>query len=304
MTNTITIVEVGPRDGFQSIPQLVPLGTKLTIIRSLYKAGVRRMETTAFVSPNAVPQLADAAEVVAAAAEFDGLDGQVLVPNLRQAERALAAGARHLAFVLSVSEQHNHSNVRATPSESVEAYAQIVSMAPAGTRFRLNLATAFDCPFEGAVARDRTLALLDELVAIRPDAEICPCDTTGRVTPDRVESLFTAARSRFPQAKRWAYHGHDTYGLGVANALAAIRAGVSVVDAAIGGLGGCPFAPGATGNVATEDLAWTLDTMNIKTGLSVPGLVLAAEQVVQLPGAQHGGRVRTALTAAACRAVA
>jgi Isopropylmalate/homocitrate/citramalate synthases len=138
-------------------------------------------------------------------------------------------------------------------------------------------------------------------VTIAPDAEICPCDTTGRVTPDRVQALLERARERFPQVSRWAYHGHDTYGLGVANALAALRAGVTVIDASFAGLGGCPFAPGATGNVATEDLVWTFDQMGIVSGVELDLLMTAAREGAALPGALHGGRVRTALDARLCR---
>lgn len=297
----VTIVEVGPRDGFQSIVEQIATTTKIALIEKLHAAGVRRMEATAFVSPKAVPQLADAAEILAAAQALPGLDAQVLVPNRRNAERAISAGARHIAFVLSVSPRHNMSNVRRSPEESAEEYAEIVAMLPPGTRVRLNLATAFDCPFDGAVPAEATLALLDRLVPVAPDAEICPCDTTGRVTPDRVQRLFEQARARFPQAERWAYHGHDTYGLGVANALAAWRAGVPVIDASFAGLGGCPFAPGATGNVATEDVVWTLDQMRIATGIDLDRLVAVAREGAALPGALHGGRVRTALNARLCR---
>ncbi len=302
MTEQIaTIVEVGPRDGFQSIGPTISTATKIALVTQLYHAGIRRMEATAFVSPKAVPQLADAAEVLAAAQALSGFDAQVLVPNLRNAERALAAGARHLAFVLSVSPHHNWNNVRRSPEESADEYAAVVAALPEGTAVRLNLATAFDCPFAGEVAPKATLDLLDRLVAIAPYAEICPCDTTGRVTPDRVQHLFAQAQARFPQVGRWAFHGHDTYGLGVANVLAAWRTGVSVIDASFAGLGGCPFAPGATGNVATEDVVWTLDRMGVTCGIDLDRLIGAARAGAALPGAVHGGRVRSALDAGACR---
>lgn len=298
---TVTIVEVGPRDGFQSIVQQIPTETKIALIAKLYAAGVRRMEATAFVSPKAVPQLADAAEILSAAQDLPGLDAQVLVPNLRNAERAIEAGARHIAYVLSVSPRHNMSNVRRSPEESVAEYAEIIKALPKGARIRLNLATAFDCPFTGAVPEEATLDLLEKLVPIAPEAEICPCDTTGRVAPDRVQALFEQARLRYPHVSRWAYHGHDTYGLGVANALAALRAGVRVLDSSFAGLGGCPFAPGATGNVATEDLVWTLDQMGISSGIDLDLLMTAAREGAGLPGALHGGRVRMAMDARLCR---
>lgn len=301
MTNPpLSLVEVGPRDGFQSIATVIPTAVKIDLIEQLHAAGLRRMEATAFVSDAAVPQLADAPRVLEAAAALDGMDVQVLVPNLRHAERALKAGARHLAFVLSVSETHNHNNVRRTPSESVAEYARIVDLLPEGVDMRLNLATAFDCPFDGPMPAARTLALLSELAAVRPDAELCPCDTTGRVTPDRVSSLLREAQQRLPQSRRWAFHGHDTYGLGTANVLAAWNAGVSVIDASFAGLGGCPFAPGATGNVATEDVVWMFETMGVATGVDLDRLVQTACAGAALPDALFGGRVRDALKTKLC----
>lgn len=297
---SVTLVDVGPRDGFQSIGPVIPTAQKIQILRGLHAAGLKRVEATAFVSEKAVPQLADATELLAAARALPGMDAQVLVPNERHAERALKAGADHIAFVLSVSEKHNFANVRRSPRESAAEYRRIVAGLPAGIRIRLNLATAFDCPFDGAVDGIRTLALLEELVDAAPDAEFCLCDTTGRVTPDRVGALFVAARGRFPQAAHWAYHGHDTYGLGTANVIAAWDAGIAVVDASVGGLGGCPFAPGATGNVATEDVVWMFQAMGVATGVELPALVEVARDAVALPGAQSGGRVREALTAALC----
>lgn len=301
---TVTLIDVGPRDGFQSIGPIIPTDRKISIIEGLYRAGVRRVEATAFVSEKAVPQLADAAEVLAAAQALPGMDPQVLVPNERHAERALTAGATHLAFVLSVSEKHNLSNVRRLPQDSAADYRRIVAMLPAGTAIRLNLATAFDCPFDGPVDPAATLALMDELADAAPDAEICLCDTTGRVTPDRVTGLFSAAQARFPQARHWAYHGHDTYGLGLANVVAAWAAGIDRIDASVGGLGGCPFAPGATGNVASEDVVWMFRNMGVETGIDLDALVGVARDAAALPGALSGGRVRDALSAGLCRAPA
>jgi hydroxymethylglutaryl-CoA lyase len=266
IADNASIVEVGPRDGFQSVAPFIPTATKISIIEALYTAGVRRIEATSFVSPEALPQLADAAELLAAIESLPGLDAQVLVPTARHAARAIAAGARHLVFVLSVSERHNLSNVRRTPEESIEEYRGIIADMPAGTKIRLNLATAFDCPYLDRIPEVATLGLLDAIIAILPEAEVGLCDTTGRAGPAQVDSLFRHAFERFPQAAGWAFHGHDTYGLGAVNSLAAWQAGVRVFDAAIAGLGGCPFAPGATGNVATEDLIWMFETMGVATG--------------------------------------
>jgi hydroxymethylglutaryl-CoA lyase len=301
MTETVQIVEVGPRDGFQSVKPFIPTATKISILQQLYAAGVRRVEATSFVSVEALPQLSDAAEVLGAAQSLAGFDAQVLVPTARHAARAIEAQAKHLAFVLSVSEAHNQSNVRRSPAESAGEYAKLVALLPQNVKLRLNLATAFDCPFAGRVDEAQTLALLGQLVPIAPGAEIALCDTTGRVTPDHVSALFAQALARFPQVKTWAFHAHDTYGLGTANTLAAYHAGIRVFDAAIAGLGGCPFAPGATGNVATEDLVWMFGGMNIETGIDISGLVEVALRVKALPGAQIGGRVRDALVAKARR---
>jgi len=298
----VQIVEVGPRDGFQSIGPFVPTATKIAVIEALYRAGVRRMETTSFVSAAAVPQMADAAEIVAATARLDGLDAQVLVPTARHAERALAAGATHLSAFLSVSERHNLANVRRTPLESVEDYRQMAALLPAGAKLRLSLVTSFDCPYDGRVASAAVIALLERLVAVSADAEVALCDTTGRADPRQVGDLFRLARQRFPEVRGWAFHGHDTYGMGAANCAAAYDAGVRVIDASVAGLGGCPFAPGATGNVASEDLVWMFDRMGVASGIALAALLDVAEQVAQLPGAQIGGRVRGAIAAGRKRA--
>ncbi len=301
---TVQIVEVGPRDGFQSVGPFIPTATKTDVIAGLYSAGLRRMETTSFVSPKALPQLADAAEIVVAARALTGLDSQVLVPTARHAERALDAGARHLSAVLSVSERHNMGNVRRTPLESVENYRQMIALMPADGVMRLNLATAFDCPHIGRIDCEATLALLKPLIAARSDVEIALCDTTGRADPAQVRDFFGAAQEQFPEVRAWAFHGHDTYGLGAANVLAAWDVGVRIFDAAVAGLGGCPFAPGATGNVATEDLVWMFEKMGLATGIDLDKLVAVAGKVCELPGAQIGGRVRDALGARACLAAA
>ncbi|MET0373250.1 MAG: hydroxymethylglutaryl-CoA lyase, partial [Rhizorhabdus sp.] len=178
--------------------------------------------------------------------------------------------------------------------------ARLVAGLPAGVALRLNVATAFDCPFDGMVTSDEVIALLDQLVPIRPNAEIALCDTTGRATPDQVAALFARVIERFPDGSGGVFHGHDTYGLGVANVLAAYGAGARAFDASFAGLGGCPFAPGATGNVATEDVVWTFDKMGISTGVDLDRLLDVAEDAVAIPGAMAGGRVRTALHSARC----
>lgn len=298
--DSVTLVEVGPRDGFQPIGPLIPTESKIDFITRLHDAGLRRMEATAFVSDRAVPQLADAAAVLAAAQRLPGLRPQVLVPNQRYCEKAIEAGADFVAFVMSASEKHNMNNVRRTPQDSVEEYARLVAALPPGITIRLNLATSFDCPFDGAVDPKTVIALLDQLVPILPGAEIALCDTTGRTTPSNVGPLFAEVVKRFAGGPSWVFHGHDTYGLGVANVLAAYDSGVRIFDSSFAGLGGCPFAPGATGNVATEDVVWTFGKMGVATGIDLNRLLDVAEDGVTIPGALSGGRVRNALHSQRC----
>jgi hydroxymethylglutaryl-CoA lyase len=296
--DAVQLVEVGPRDGLQMIDPFVPTSRKRALLRGLHSAGLRRIEIGSFVSASAVPQLADIREILGAAKELPGLDGQVLVATARRGVEAVEAGARHLVFVVSVSEKHNARNVHRTPRESVGEYARLVESIPADTTLRLDVSTAFDCPFDGAIAEETTVALVSELAEIRRDVEIALCDTTGRVTPDAVSHLFRACFSAIPEVERWAFHGHDTYGMGIANVVSAWHAGVNVFDASFGGLGGCPFAPGATGNVATEDLVWMFDRLGVRTGVDLEALLDVAKDAASLPGAIAGGRVRDAFTAA------
>ncbi|MEX0407469.1 hydroxymethylglutaryl-CoA lyase [Aquibium sp. LZ166] len=294
----VEIVEVGPRDGYQSIVPFIPTARKISFLRRLVGTGLRRVEIGSFVSERAIPQLRDTAEVLAACRDIEGIVPQVLTPNEKYGRAAVNAGSKFVAFVLSVSEAHNRNNVRRHPRESVEEYRRLIAALPDGVDVRLNLATSFDCPFDGRVAEDEVIALLDDLVPIRPDAEICLCDTTGRAAPDHVDRLFARAMDRFPEVSRWALHAHDTYGLGLANVYAAWNRGVPVFDASFAGLGGCPFAPGATGNVATEDLVWMFRRMGVETGIDLDALVPVACDGAEIPGGLPGGRVRHALSAA------
>lgn len=296
-TDHVTIIDVGPRDGFQGITPFIPTAVKIDYVRRLAEAGVTRIEVGSFVNPAAVPQLRDTAEVFAACHNIPNLHPQILVPNVRYGTAAIEAGVKFLAFVISVSEPHNRNNVRRHPLESAEEYAKLIAACSPDVDVRLNLATAFDCPFAGNVAEQDVLDLLERLIVIRPDAEICLCDTTGKATPDHVERLFGALYNRFPKTKRWAFHAHDTYGLGLADVYAAWRCGVRIFDAAFAGLGGCPFAPGATGNVATEDVVWMFSKMGIATGVDLDKLIPIACDGAAIPGGGAGGRVRSALAA-------
>ena len=294
---SVEIVEVGPRDGYQGIGPFIPSTLKIEFLKRLAAAGLHRIEIGSFVSATALPQLRDTPEILAAAANIAGLKPQVLVPSERRGRDAVAPGARALVFVLSVSEAHNRNNVRRHPLESAEEYASLIAAVRRDVFMRLDIATAFDCPFDGRIDEAATTALLERLIPLRPDAEICLCDTTGRADPAHVDSLFAACMQRFSQVHAWALHPHDTYGLGLANVHAAYRRGVRVFDASFGGLGGCPFAPGATGNVATEDVLFLLNGLGIETGVSIDGLIDAAEFISGVLGRKPVSRSANALLA-------
>ncbi|MCX7685941.1 MAG: hydroxymethylglutaryl-CoA lyase [Acetobacteraceae bacterium] len=287
----MTISEVSPRDGIQAIPgPMVPTETKIALIRALYDAGVRRMEAGSFVSPRAVPQMADAAEVLAFARSLPGLEPTMLVPNRKGFEAAMAAGAPAIGLFMSVTDSHNKANVNRTTAESFAELAAIVRDTPAHVAIRFNVSCAFHCPFEGVVPEAHTLDWIERVAALDPRIEIGIADTTGNAAPDQVKRVFSHVIRSW--TGRVAFHGHDTYGMGVANAAAAFEAGCRVFDGAAGGIGGCPFAPGASGNTATEDLVWMFRRMGVETGLEWQKLLLAADMAAGIPGAVPGGRLR------------
>jgi hydroxymethylglutaryl-CoA lyase len=296
MTARAIISDVAPRDGLQSIGPFVPTATKVALVRALYEAGVRRMEVGSFVSPRAVPQMADTAEVLKAALALDGLESTVLAPNRKGFELARAAGAHRVGLFMSVTESHNKANVNRSRAESFTDLAAIVAdAAAAGMKVRFNLSCCFHCPFEGVVPETEALDWIERAVALDPWMEIGIADTTGNAAPDQVRRVVGHAVRTWPAPDgscRMAYHGHDTYGMGVANVAAAWEAGCTVIDGAAGGLGGCPFAPGAMGNVATEDVGWLFRRMGVETGLGWPKLLAAADLAAGVPGGLPGGRVR------------
>lgn len=294
---SVDIVEVAPRDGFQSIAKPLPTATKIAAIEALLAAGVRRMELGSFVSPKAIPQMGDMAEIAAHFRDREGARLSVLVPNAKGAELALAAGYADLVFVVSVSEAHNMNNVRQTVAQSLDALATVADALGGveGARLRVDLATSFDCPFDGTVPMEKVRAVFaDARERTRGlDVEFALCDTTGRADPYTVRARFAEVIAAAPDVT-WAFHGHDTFGMGVANALFAYEAGVRIVEGAAAGLGGCPFAPGATGNTATEDLHFAFARGGIETGLDMPRFLAAADAIAALPGAVTGGHLRIA----------
>nr|WP_298522488.1 hydroxymethylglutaryl-CoA lyase [uncultured Halomonas sp.] len=296
----VEIVEVAPRDGFQSINDPLPTADKIRCIQALLDAGVTRLEIGSFVSPRAVPQMADIGEIVAHFINRSELRLAALVPNLKGAELALACGIRELMFVVSVSESHNRSNVRQSVADSLSNLASITerlqaSDTPGDKRLRLSLGTSFDCPFEGRIDWRQVEAVLAPALETTQgiELEVALCDTTGRATPYQVAEHFSRLGERFRDARlSWAFHGHDTYGMGVANALFALHHGATALDASAAGLGGCPFAPGATGNTATEDLLYALQGGGVRTGLDLPRLLEAADMIAALPGGQTASHLR------------
>ena len=286
----VELSEVAPRDGLQSIGDFVPTETKVALVRAAYEAGLRRMEIGSFVSPRAIPQLADTAAVLQYAKQLEGLECTVLVPNRKGFDLAMKAGADRLGLFMSVTESHNQANLNRSRADSLADLGAIVRDAPAGTKIRFNLSCAFHCPFEGVVPEADTLDLVEQVVALDPAMEVAICDTTGNAAPDQVRRIFDHALKSW--GERFAFHGHDTYGMGVANVVAAYDAGCRVFDAASGGIGGCPFAPGATGNVAMEDVAWMFRRMGVETGVAWDRLLAAADMAAAIPGATPGGAMR------------
>lgn len=291
----VVLVEVAPRDGFQVVKPFIDTERKIEIIEALSGAGFQRMEIGAFVSPKAIPQMADIGEILKRAQLPDGMRLQALVPNRRGLELALRAGIRDICWVVSVSESHNQNNVRRSVDESFSDFA--AAWADLGSEvslLRFNLATSFDCPFEGRTKEVAVEEAIERVLASAPVVELGLCDTTGRAATEHVEDLSGRMISRFGSKDvTFAFHGHDTYNLGVANALAAYRAGVRVFDGAAAGLGGCPFAPGASGNTASEDLVFAFEHSGISTGIDLAALLAAADMTETVAPEQSAGRIRT-----------
>jgi hydroxymethylglutaryl-CoA lyase len=300
MTKHAQIREVGLRDGLQSIAEILPTEQKITWLEAEHAAGVREIEVSSFVPPKLLPQLADAETVVHRALALPGLTVSALIPNLRGAERGLALGVHEMNFVLSVSEGHNRANVRRTTAESIEDFRRVVALchtAPAERRPRVacGLATAFGCTIEGAVDENRVRGIAIEVAEAGADAIIL-ADTVGYGQPAAVERVFRRVIADVAPLSV-AGHFHDTRGLGLANVLAALNAGARAFDASLGGLGGCPYAPGATGNIVTEDLAFMLEAMGFDTGIDIERLIAVREFVHSvLPNvAQHGAIAKAGL---------
>jgi len=289
----VDITEVGTRDGFQSEATFIPTDAKAALIDAMIDAGVRRFEATSFVSPRAVPQLADAHEVIARVRRRADAHLSALVPNARGAERALGAGVDEMVCFVSASETHNQANLNATIAASLENVGDIARLAT-GTRVAVRgaVACAFGCPFEGEVPVDAVLRVIDRYASLGVD-RFSLGDTTGMATPPTVERAVEAIGRRFPD-HRLALHFHNTRGVGLACVVVGLGLGIREYESSIAGLGGCPFAPGATGNVCTEDLVYLLEESGYDTGIDLRALIEVARSVEKTIGRPLPGQVMKA----------
>jgi hydroxymethylglutaryl-CoA lyase len=278
----VSIREVGPRDGLQN-EDPVPTEAKVRLLDALSRTGVGRIEAVSFVHPKAIPQMADADEVWKAADRNPDVRYSALVPNSRGAQRALDAGFTEVEVVVSASDTHNRRNLNRSTAESLDDIAVLIdTLHTAGASAEVIVATSFGCPYEGDVDPDRVLSVVDRAVADGAD-RVAFGDTTGMATPPRVVAVVSRVRERYPDLPLL-LHFHNTRGTALANLYAALQLGVTEFDASVGGLGGCPYAPGASGNVATEEVVHMLHDMGIETGIDLGALIGAARLAQEIVG--------------------
>jgi hydroxymethylglutaryl-CoA lyase len=291
----VRIREVGPRDGFQNEPEVIPTEEKVRLIGMLADAGLRRIELTSFVRPDVIPQLADGAEVLTRFEPREGVAYSVLIPNLKGLENALRLRDRfqEANFFLSASETHNRKNVNRSIAESLaDLEGTIAAADEAGIRCEGVISTSFGCPYEGEVDPDRVFEIAGRLVEFGC-AEIAFGDTTGMANPRQVREFFEVARERLPSVELTA-HFHNTRGQGLANVLAALESGIESFESSFGELGGCPVPPGSTGNISTEDLVSMLEEMGVRTGVELPKLIAASSEAQKVLGRPLGAHLLTA----------
>lgn len=286
----IRVSEVGTRDGLQSIDRVMSLEAKKAWIKAEAEAGVREIEVGSFVPPSLLPQLADTAEVVAYAKTIPGLNVVALIPNAKGAQRAIDAGVHGFSIPFSMSETHSLKNVRKTHAAMINEIKIIAEMAQGtGIHFGVSLATAFGCTIEGQVSEDVVVAMAEASVAAGA-AELTLSDTTGYANPAQIKRLVRKVKAAVGAERLHTLHLHNTRGLGLANVLAGLEEGITTFDASLGGIGGCPFAPGASGNIVTEDLVFMLQSMGYETGIDLPKLLkVRAIVAAALPGEQLYG---------------
>ncbi len=295
LPRSVRIREVGPRDGFQNEPEVIPTPEKVRLIGMLARTGLRRIEVTSFVRPDVVAQLADAEQVLAQFERVEGVSFSVLIPNERGLDRALAQRQRfdEVNLFLSASETHNRRNVNRSIAESLAGLERVIERARAeDLRCEGVISTSFGCPYEGQVPADRVLEIAERLAGAGCE-EVAFGDTTGMANPRQVGEFFSAARDRLPGVELTA-HFHNTRGQGLANVHAALGAGIESYEAAFGELGGCPVPPGSTGNISTEDLVSMLEEMGIETGIDLSRLLEASRSVQELLGRPLGAHLLTA----------
>ena len=275
MKKTVCINEIGPRDGFQNVEEFIPTSVKIAIIDGAIASGIKRVQLTSFVSPKAIPQMRDAAEVAQACLDrYPDVSFYALVPNLKGAENAAKCGLKEISAVISVSESHNLANVRKTLDESFAQLGEMVSAFP-DVHIILDAATAFGCPDEGITSYGRLKAYMERARDLGINASTV-CDSIGVAHPNQVREYFTRLREDFPEMTFRA-HIHDTRNMGMINTLTAVECGVTDVEVAVGGLGGCPFAAGATGNTSTEDFVYMLHELGYETGICFDRLLETAK---------------------------
>jgi len=279
----VSIIEVGPRDGLQSEPEILPTATKIEFIRRAVDAGIRRLEVTSFVHPKRVPQMADAEEVIRGLTHKEGVIYIGLVLNRKGFERAQATGIHEIGMAVVASDTYNQRNQGVPTAESVKAWVDIARAAKAaGIRANVMISSAFGCPFEGEVPVKRVLDLVDQVMEGDP-VELGLADSIGVGVPSQVRDLIGAVRERAPHVPIRC-HFHNTRNTGIANAQAALDAGVTSLDASIGGIGGCPFAPAATGNIPTDDLLYMLDRSGVETGVSLERIIATSQWLIEQLG--------------------
>jgi hydroxymethylglutaryl-CoA lyase len=295
LPKSVRIREVGPRDGFQNEPEVIPTEEKIRLIGLLGEAGLGRIELTSFVRPDVIPQLADAAEVLTRFEPREGVAYSVLIPNRKGLDNALAMRDRfqEANFFLSASETHNQKNVNRSIAESLADLEGTIGTArDAGIRCEGVISTSFGCPYEGEVPPERVLEIGEQLASFGCE-EIAFGDTTGMANPRQVDEFFAAARERLAGPELTA-HFHNTRGQGLANVLAALEQGIDSFESSFGELGGCPVPPGSTGNISTEDLVSMLEEMGVETGVELPKLLEASAEAQKVLGRPLGAHLLTA----------
>ena len=296
LPNRVRIVEVGPRDGLQNEKQAIPTATKIQLIKNLVDAGLNYIEAGSFVNPKWVPQMADSGDVFAGITRRPGVTYAALTPNLQGYERAIAVGANEVAIFAAASEEFSQKNINCSISESIKRFEALIDAAQAQQiPVRGYISCVLGCPYSGAVDANKVASIANELLALGC-YEISLGDTIGVGTPGQTKQLIDTVARVIPIAKI-AAHMHDTYGQALANIYAALEMGVSVIDASVAGLGGCPYAAGATGNVATEDLVYLLNGMGIEHGVNLEKLIYAGNTISKILNKPTNSRVAKAMSA-------